>query len=61
MSSAFTSETAAPPYPTGPLPSQSVADIAFTYGFASQAHFVATFKQHMGITPGAFRNAVESR
>jgi len=40
---------------------QSVADIAFTYGFASPAHFVATFKQHMGITPGAFRNAVVSR
>ena len=29
-------------------------------GFSSASHFVSTFKSHMGITPGAFRDAARS-
>jgi AraC family transcriptional regulator len=28
-------------------------------GFATPAHFVATFRQSMGVTPGAFRAALQ--
>jgi len=39
-------------------PSMSVADVADDVGFATPAHFVATFRRTMGVTPGAFRAAV---
>ena len=36
----------------------SVADVADEAGFATPAHFVATFRQIMGVTPGAVRAAL---
>jgi AraC family transcriptional regulator len=39
-------------------PSMSVAEVADDVGFATPAHFVATFRRTMGVTPGAFRAAV---
>jgi AraC family transcriptional regulator len=36
----------------------SVADISNTVGFATPAHFVATFRRLMGVTPGSFRAAI---
>ena len=39
-------------------PGISVAEIADAVGFATPAHFVATFRRLMGVTPGAFRAAV---
>lgn len=39
-------------------PSQTVSDVAFQTGFSSAAHFVATFRQRLGITPGMFKEAV---
>ena len=37
----------------------SVAEVADDAGFATPAHFVATFRRTMGVTPGAFRKAVQ--
>ncbi len=34
---------------------RSIADIAATYGFASQAHFTKCFRDHMGETPAKWR------
>lgn len=36
----------------------SVAEVADETGFATPAHFVATFRRTMGVTPGALRNAL---
>jgi len=41
-------------------PDMSVADVAECLGFATPAHFVATFRRMMGVTPGVFRTAVLS-
>ncbi|WP_152046657.1 AraC family transcriptional regulator [Aureimonas psammosilenae] len=37
-----------------------LAEIAATIGFADQAHFTRSFRSRMGITPGAYRDAVLS-
>lgn len=34
---------------------QSIAEIAFATGFSHQEHLTRVFKQHMGVTPGAYR------
>lgn len=39
-------------------PGMSVAEVADSTGFATPAHFVATFRRTMGVTPGAFQAAV---
>lgn len=36
----------------------TLAEIALLCGFADQSHFTRTFRQHMGVTPHQFRNAV---
>jgi AraC-like DNA-binding protein len=41
-------------------PGTSVAEVADEVGFATPAHFVATFRRMMGVTPGAFRTALLS-
>lgn len=38
-------------------PNQSITDIAFSVGFASQAHMTYAFKRHKGLTPARWRNA----
>ena len=35
-----------------------VAEVADEAGFSTPAHFVATFRSAMGVTPGAFREAL---
>jgi AraC family transcriptional regulator len=40
-------------------PGISVAEVADNVGFATPAHFVATFRRTMGVTPGAFRTALQ--
>jgi AraC family transcriptional regulator len=40
-------------------PGMSVAEVADNVGFATPAHFVATFRRTMGVTPGAFRTALQ--
>ena len=42
-------------------PGISVAGVADEVGFATPAHFVATFKRRIGVTPGAFQAASRSR
>ncbi|MEM7545940.1 MAG: AraC family transcriptional regulator [Pseudomonadota bacterium] len=37
----------------------SLADIAYATGFASQSHMTATFSKHVGMPPGAYRKAVQ--
>ena len=39
-------------------PGKSVAEVADGVGFATPAHFVATFRRTMGVTPGAFQSAL---
>jgi AraC family transcriptional regulator len=39
-------------------PDKSVAEVADDVGFATPAHFVATFRRTMGVTPGAFQTAL---
>lgn len=39
-------------------PGMSVAEVADGIGFATPAHFVATFRRTIGVTPGAFQAAV---
>ncbi|MEM8775396.1 MAG: helix-turn-helix domain-containing protein [Pseudomonadota bacterium] len=36
----------------------SIAEIAYSCGFASQSHMTATFRKHLGITPRSFRREV---
>jgi AraC family transcriptional regulator len=33
----------------------SLAEVAYRLGFSSQAHFTTMFRQHIGTTPGAYR------
>jgi AraC family transcriptional activator of tynA and feaB len=37
------------------LRNRSVAEIAFSWGFTSQAHFSRAFRAHVGLTPRDFR------
>lgn len=39
-------------------PECSVAEVADRTGYASPSHFVASFKQRLGVTPGTYRDAV---
>jgi AraC family transcriptional regulator len=39
-------------------PHKSVAEVAEDVGFGTPAHFVATFKRTMGVTPGEFQAAL---
>ena len=41
-------------------PGSLVADVAHTLGFSSPAHFVASFRQKLGVTPGEYREAILS-
>ena len=41
-------------------PGLSVAEVADSVGFSSPAHFVASFRTRLGVTPGAYREAVLS-
>ena len=34
---------------------RSIADVAVSCGFATQAHLHTAFKQRLGVTPGEFR------
>ncbi|KAF1032035.1 MAG: Arabinose operon regulatory protein [Pseudomonas sp.] len=36
-----------------------IADVALAAGFADQAHFQRTFKQHVAATPGQYRDALK--
>jgi AraC family transcriptional regulator len=40
-------------------PGKSVAEVADGAGFATPAHFIATFRRTMGVTPGAFQAALQ--
>lgn len=40
------------------VPGVSVAEVADSVGFSTPAHFVATFRAVMGVTPGAAREAL---
>jgi AraC family transcriptional regulator len=35
--------------------SMSIADLAFSLGFATQSHFTAVFRRMVGVTPGRYR------
>lgn len=37
-----------------------VGDVAETMGYSSPSHFVSVFHQHIGVTPGALRDAVRA-
>ena len=39
-------------------PGSTIAEISYRVGFKAPSHFVARFREHMGITPGAFRKAL---
>jgi hypothetical protein len=39
-------------------PDHSVAEVADSTGYASPSHFVASFRQRLGVTPGTYREAV---
>jgi AraC family transcriptional regulator len=38
-----------------------LADVALACGFSDQSHFCATFRHHIGLTPGRFREMAQSR
>ena len=40
-------------------PDARVADVAGRAGFASPSHFVSSFRRHVGVTPGAVRDAAQ--
>lgn len=42
-------------------PEGSVAEVAYSVGYGSPSHFVASFRRKMGVTPGAYRAAVVNR
>jgi len=39
-------------------PDLTVADVSDAAGYSSPAYFIASFRQQLGVTPGAFRRAV---
>ncbi len=39
-------------------PDETVSNVAFQTGFSSPAHFVDVFRRRLGLTPGAFQEAV---
>lgn len=39
---------------------EPLADVAMTCGFSDQSHFSATFRRHVGLTPGRFRQMAQS-
>lgn len=39
----------------------SLADVAIACGFSDQSHFCATFRHHIGVTPGRFREMARSQ
>ena len=39
-------------------PTLTVADVSDAAGYSSPAHFVAAFRQRLGVTPGAYQRAV---
>ena len=39
-------------------PGMSVAEVSDRLGFSSPAHFIASFRQRFGATPGDYRNAI---
>ena len=39
----------------------SLADVAIACGFSDQSHFCATFRHQVGLTPGRFREMVQSQ
>lgn len=41
--------------------SKALSDIAYSTGFADQAHFSRVFKQHTGVSPGAYRRTATTR
>ena len=38
------------------LGGDSLANIAYAFGFSSQAHMTSIFKKRIGVTPGRYRN-----
>jgi AraC family transcriptional regulator len=43
------------------LPERSIGEVADSTGYASPSHFVASFKQRLGLTPANYRQAVLGR
>jgi AraC family transcriptional regulator len=41
------------------MPGMSIAEVADGVGFATPAHFIATFRRTMGVTPGAFQASLQ--
>jgi AraC family transcriptional regulator len=41
-------------------PTLTVADVSDAAGYSSPAHFVAAFRQRLGVTPGAYQRAIGS-
>jgi AraC family transcriptional regulator len=41
--------------------SKTLSEIAYSTGFADQAHFSRVFKQHTGVSPGAYRRIATTR
>lgn len=39
-------------------PARSIADIAYSLGYSSQAHFTTAFRRLTGISPGAYRSSL---
>jgi AraC family transcriptional regulator len=39
-------------------PDLTVADVSDAAGYSSPAYFIASFRQHLGVTPGAYQRAV---
>ena len=39
-------------------PTNQLAEIAYSCGFADQSHFTRVFKRRVGLTPGAFRDSL---
>jgi AraC family transcriptional regulator len=39
-------------------PNMAVAEVSDAAGYSSPAYFIASFRQHLGVTPGAYQRAV---